>query len=105
MKTKATLILILGLIFSHAQGQNQGAISELYMSGKWNAECALEVIDQAGIRFCGLCSYLKNPADSKSWHEAEIDGNKRKARSNYAALGWASVSHLESAEKVVRLTF
>ncbi|HLG33832.1 MAG TPA: hypothetical protein VI757_03045 [Bacteroidia bacterium] len=72
MKTKATLILILGLIFSRAQGQNKGYISDLYMSGKWTATCATEIIDRAGWRVCGLCVYPTNPNDSSSWQHADI---------------------------------
>jgi len=41
------------------------------MSGKWKTECTYEVIDQAGIRICPLCHYLKNPADSASWQDAD----------------------------------
>ena len=69
---RETFVLItLVFISANMHAQNQGYISDFYMSGKWTAECTSEVVDQATIRYCGLCSYLKNPNDSTSWHEAE----------------------------------
>ena len=65
MNHSKSILTILGFIFTSAiaQGQNEGDISQLYMTGKWIASCPLEVIDKAAIRICELCPILINPHD------------------------------------------
>ena len=46
--------------------QDTGPVSEMYLKGKWKAECAIEVADQASIQNCQLCPFVIDPSDKSS---------------------------------------
>ena len=47
--------------------------SEMYLSGKWTASCAVEILDYASIRNCQLCPFVNNPNDKSSGEVKDIE--------------------------------
>ncbi len=74
-KTFITLIILFsvnGLI----NAQNKSApLSEMYLTGKWNAVCPIEVVDKATLRHCELCDFQinSNNPGRASLHDFEMD--------------------------------
>ena len=76
MKQK-TILAILGftLISSLVFSQNEGDISQMYMTGKWTAVCPYEVVEHAAIRMCELCPNVIDPNNKSSIRTLDIEMN------------------------------
>lgn len=72
MKNKKQLLLlaIFSTIISFSYGQ---PIAELYLQGKWKAECPMEVLDHASWINCQLCPWVQEPDKKSSGNVKDIE--------------------------------
>jgi hypothetical protein len=66
------IIVLLSINVSAQKGEN---LSDMYMKGKWTASCPIEVVDQASMQYCGLCSFTLDPANKKRAHIQDVEMN------------------------------
>lgn len=75
MKHTKKIFALLATVFISmiALGQNHVPVSEFYLSGKWTATCATEIVDKSSIRNCELCPFVIDPNDKSSGTTKAID--------------------------------
>jgi hypothetical protein len=69
----AVIALLINISFAHSQ--DSGPLSEMYLTGKWKAECTAEVMDRSGLRMCELCPFTVDTASKSSGRVSDFELN------------------------------
>lgn len=67
----SAIITVFILTFVH--GQDEGPVSEMYLKGKWDAECIMEVLNHSLIRSCELCPWVVDPNNKSKASNKDIE--------------------------------
>jgi hypothetical protein len=77
MKITLTLFTILStiLISTAVKAQDEGFLSDMYLKGKWNASCAVEIVNNASIKNCELCNFVVDAKDKSKAETKDVELN------------------------------
>ena len=69
------ILLFAPFILTIAAGQDGVPLAEMYLKGRWKAECPIEVKHHAGMYVCELCSFIidKNDRHIATFADFEMD--------------------------------